>query len=352
MHVIFRYIKVQKFGAMAQSTSKRSLNESFDDVAQSKSPKLVTITGYVSKVPSNVLLSPTKNGKKGVEYFNFCLTTSEKRYRCVSFCKQHMTLLSSLNSNVQHGLMISDYVMDGRDIKLNSNSLLKQVELCVKCDPKGAEQKSLRDILVDVPQNTDVSITCVVKSHSTYDTKNCVVHNYLVSDAGGTLKLSAFEALPLSIDKTYVVEDLTVSSFRNEKILKWMVNSIIKESKKKISESAGNATKFKVKVSSFDKGERTTKCEKCMEDIAPTESMYFCEKCDHVSITAKEELENALITVIHEDDRKQTLTFEDPCIFKAIGDLKNFTVKEYKVLMTSQLEITVDGSKLLSLAMI
>ena len=63
--------------------------------------------------------------------------------------------------------------------------------------------------------------------------------------------------------------------------------------------------------------------------------MYFCEKCDHVSITAKEELENALITVIHEDDRKQTLTFEDPCIFKAIGDLKNFTVKEYKVLRSS-----------------
>ena len=60
------------------SASKRINDDATPELTPSKDAKTAeSITGYVSKVPANVLLSPSRNGRKKTEYFNFCLTTKQ-----------------------------------------------------------------------------------------------------------------------------------------------------------------------------------------------------------------------------------------------------------------------------------
>ena len=171
---------------------------------------------YVSQMPANVLLSPSKGNKQQTEYFNFCLTTTTKRYRCVSFSKQHLKLLSSLNDKKDSGLSITNYMKDGNDIKVNSSSLLKIVPLSVECHPQSAEQTPLLHIL-ELDVDTDVSVTCKVIKHSTHEAQNCIIHTYHLADATGTINLTAFKKLSLDVDKSYIIEDLCVSTFKKEK---------------------------------------------------------------------------------------------------------------------------------------
>ena len=325
---------------------KRSLD--MDDYQISTKQSKHSITGYVSRVPNNVLLSPTKQHKKGTEYFNFCLTTESKRYRCVSFCKQHLTLLTPANNNKELGCTITDYTMDKNDIKLNSYTILKIIPLKIECKPVGVDQQELRRIL-ELPVDSDVSVTCLVTSHNTYEAPNCVVHNYILSDKTGSMKLSAFEKLPLEFQKSYIIEDLSVNSFKNEKLLKWMVNSIIIESKQAVS-AAQDAT-FIVTISQFNKGQSSFICEKCSAPIEVDEGLYICI-CNHISTTAKKVYENALVTIVHHDGRKQTLSFEDPTIFNEIGEIDSFGAAEYKFLLKNKFRVAIDGSKLISLSVL
>ena len=128
---------------------------------------------------------------------------------------------------------------------------MKIVPFNEKCDPEVAKQVHLADIL-SLPINTNVSITCVVDNYSTCDAANCLVHNYSLADATGRIKLSAFQILPLEVNKSYVIEDLLVFTFQNEKLLKWMVNSNIIKSKKNVSPAEKIRNKFTVTVSQFN----------------------------------------------------------------------------------------------------
>ena len=138
--------------------------------------------------------------------------------------------------------------------------------------------------------------------------------------------------------------------FQEREKVKWMVNSVITNSKEAVKCEENTGNNFLVSVSQFNKGEASTVCEKCGDPIQVDEGLYMCP-CNHVSVSARKEYKDAMITVVHQDGNKQTLSFDDPSIFADVGSLECFTVKEYKILLTNKFNVNIDGSKLLKLSL-
>ena len=139
--------------------------------------------------------------------------------------------------------------------------------------------------------------------------------------------------------------------YSNDRRLKWEVNSHVTPATK---QPFGNIdqVKYKVNIASVSKGKLLSNhCKKCFEEIKATEDLFLCS-CGHVSSSCKKTMSDGTMIVVHENGEKQELTFTDPTIFNEIGKLESFTVKEYKVLMTSKFNIVVNGASVVSMATI
>ena len=309
------------------------------------------LMGFVSRAPIMMILgSPNKTTGKTAQFFNFCFTTETERYKGISFSKQHHQQLSSVNNSKTKGVQISNAEITEKEIKLTANTIIKIVDIEKQYNPALPLSASIEHIL-QLPVKSWVTILCKVVSHTSIPRTRCTVHNYEVVDATGTITIVSFETLPLQEEKYYNVTNLNVDMFSNDRRLKWEVNSHVTPA---TVQSFGNIdqVKYKVNIASVTKGKLLSKhCEKCFEEIKATEDLFICS-CGHVSSSCKETMSDGTMIVVHENGEKQELTFTDPAIFNEIGKLESFSVKEYKVLMTSKFNIVVNGASVVSMATI
>ena len=319
-----------------------------------------TVKGFISRTPMSILLSPSKHGGKATEYFNFCLTTKERRYRGVSFCKQHLHVLQTVNGSEDTGIAFFNAIIKDNEIKCNVDTMLSKVAITEVYNPSSAPVISVEELLSIAQLKQDVTVICKVLQYTSSDKGKCVMHTYKLADETGVVKLISFDQLlsanklPIEENNVYVFEDVQVHSFQNEKQLKYTVITLIKQSEVNVQlnkDDAETNNTFKVKVASIQKGFVTKKCEKCGEDIANDEGIYMCGKCSMVSVSCRQQIEEGLLVVIHENGTRQQLSYKNPDIFKDVGDVEKFTAKEFKVLLTKHFNITVEGTCVVSLSM-
>ena len=234
----------------------------------------MSLCGFVVNCPNDVIQSPSKHQlNRTSTWFDFCLITEKKRFRIISFCKQHLSVLKSVNGSKTVGVELVNVDQEADGYKLTVSSLLKKVQLDKYFNPPHAPMSTIEGVINVMQLNTYVSVKCLVTSKEENSFGNKSIYKYNVSDRTGQILLVSFNDPALVIGKVYEIHNLIITDFNNEKQLRLNVCSSVHEkaeqSKELIEENVTNSDVIyeNVQIVSVEPGEKSSLCEKCKSTL-------------------------------------------------------------------------------------
>ena len=300
-----------------------------------------SISGFVDNCKNDIIKSPSKlNKTKTTNWFDFCLITTNKRYRCVCFYNHHLETILSVNGSTEEGLEITDVEFKNNEYQIDINTSLKKIKLDKFDSPPSEPLVTIKSIY-NTPLNTDVTVKCKITSVTNEVRGKYTIWNYELSDKTGVVSLSSFEKLDLDDKSSYELKNVRINHFSNEKLLKITPCSIIVplDDAIKLDNDEKEEIKYpRVVIKSLVKGKTFKVCPKCPAQFDDTAEMYICE-CGYVSDTCDIKKEPGQINIVKDGASNEiSLKFHNDLFLKSeFGmQIESFTPDLFKKLIKSK----------------
>ncbi|XP_057309079.1 uncharacterized protein LOC130647301 [Hydractinia symbiolongicarpus] len=240
-----------------------------------------------------VSLSPLKESKKHVPYFDMELQSDAGSERAVCFTKARYDLFKRLNKSDNEGVSLKRFKKSNNDILITDYSQVKKIAMNRQRPEESIQISEIATSLAECALFQRINIKGIITAISEVKTSqkddgNAIqFKTAIVSDSSGHANITIFGDLVNQVknDEAVLLTHIQIARFKKDRLLK--TTDITKLKKVTIEENIDttitNPCQCKFVTMNMSSLDTKTICPSCSTEIQSYEEIVLCNNCSNMS---------------------------------------------------------------------